>query len=326
MPRALEDAGILIEILADFNLKMALPKGQPTLEHLVTKNFSRPDNVWCTEDTFDLVIRCKVDPSLRPLATDHFPIATYIDLPQECMALKTSYNFRMVDWEDFQENLASQLLEIPPPQPLTTNQQFQQAAEDLMAAIRDTIHTRVPENKQCLFSKRWWNGDLSRQRTILKKLSRLAYKFRVLPDHASHAELQKARNMYGEAIIEAKRQHWEDFLENAVEQDLWMANQYFKEPTGDGGKSRIPTLKVPGEMDGLIWEINTNNGKAEVLAQGFFPKKPDQSRVPEDYEYPEPLPPPPLSCQSRLHARSEDYCHSKRVAQMRYPMSSFRSA
>ena len=35
--RALEDAGKLIEMLADLNLKMALPKGQPTLEHMVTK-------------------------------------------------------------------------------------------------------------------------------------------------------------------------------------------------------------------------------------------------------------------------------------------------
>ena len=303
--RALEDTGMLIKILADLNLKMALPKGQPMLEHMVTKNFSCPNNVWCTEDTFDLIICCEVDPSLRPPATDHFPIATYIDLPQERTTLRTSYNFRTVDWEDFQENLAILLLDIPPPQLLMTNQQFQQAAEDLMAAIQDMIHTRVPENKLCLFLKRWWNGDLSRQRTILKKLSHLVYKFRALPDHTLHAELQKARNMYGEAIVEAKRQHWEDFLENAAEQDLWTANQYFKEPTGDGGKSHIPTLKVPGEMDGLTGEINTNDGKAKALAQVFFPKKPDQSRVPEDYEYPEPLllPPPvtleQITCQIR---------------------------
>ena len=145
--RALEDAGMLIEILANLNLKMALLKGQPTLEHLVTKNFLCPDNVWCTEDAFDLIIHCfdliihcEVDPSLRPLATDHFPIATYIDLPQEHMMLKTSYNFRTVDWEDFQENLASWLLKIPPPQPLTTNQQFQQAAEDLTACNRLVDH------------------------------------------------------------------------------------------------------------------------------------------------------------------------------------------
>jgi len=294
-PRALEDAGKLIELLADLNLKMALPKGHLTLEHQVTKKYSRPDNFWCTEEMYDLLIRCEVDPSIRPPATDHFPIATYIDLPQERIAFKTSYNFRATDWEDFQENLAIRLLEIPPPQPLTTTQQFQEAATDLTEAIQDTICTRVPENKPCPYSKRWWSNDLSRKKTMMKKLSRLAYRFRALPDHISHTELRKARNKYGEAIIEAKRRHWEDFLENAAEQDLWTANQYLKEPIGDGGKTCIPTLKVPVEgEDGLLQEINTNEGKAKILAQIFFPKKPELSRVPENHEYPEPLPPPPL--------------------------------
>ena len=128
----------------------------------------------------------------------------------------------------------------------------------------------------------------------MKKLSRLAYRFRALPDHESHAELRKARNEYGEAIVEAKRGHWEDFLENASEQDLWTANRYFREPTGDGGKSRIPTLKVKDEgANGLMQEVNTNDGKAKALAHLFFPKKPDISRTPENYDYPEPLPPPP---------------------------------
>ena len=66
------------------------------------------------------------------------------------------------------------------------------------------------------------------------------------------------------------------------------------EPTGDGGKSRIPTLKVYDEgASGPVREINTNDGKAEVLAKLFFPRKPDVSRTPEEYEYPDPLPPPP---------------------------------
>jgi hypothetical protein len=286
-PRALEDAGKLIKVLADLNLKMALPKGQPTLEHMVTKKYSRPNNFWCTEEIFELIIRCEVDPSLRPPATDHFPIAMYIDLPQERSTSKTSYNFRAVDWEDFQGNLAIRLFEIPPPQQITTIQQFREAAEDLTVAIQDTIRTRVPENKPCPFSKRWWNNDLSQQKTAIKKLSRLAYKFRALPDHASHTELRKVRNMYGEAIVEAKRGHWEEFLENAAEQDLWTANKYFKEPTGDGGKTRIPTLKVPEEgEDSFLEEINTNEGKAKVLAQQFFPEKPECSRVPENYNYP----------------------------------------
>ena len=113
--------------------------------------------------------------------------------------------------------------------------------------IQDTICTRVPENRPCPFSKRWWNNNLSWQKTLLKKLSHLAYRFRALPNHDMHTELWAARNKYGEAILDAKRQHWEDFLKNVAEQDLWTANRYLREPTGDGGKSCIPTLKVVDE-------------------------------------------------------------------------------
>jgi len=88
--------------------------------------------------------------------------------------MKVSYNFRVVDWEDFQENLAIHLLEILPPQPILMEQQFQEAAKGLTEVIQDTICTRIPENKPCLFSKRWWNNDLSRQKTEIKKLSHLA--------------------------------------------------------------------------------------------------------------------------------------------------------
>ncbi|KIJ91431.1 hypothetical protein K443DRAFT_69887, partial [Laccaria amethystina LaAM-08-1] len=54
---------------------------------------------------------------------------------------------------------------------------------------------------------------------------------------------------------------------------------------------------VPEEgEDSFLREINTNEGKAKVLAQQFFPKKPEHSRVPENYNYPEPLPPlPPIT-------------------------------
>ena len=127
------------------------------------------------------------------------------------------------------------------------------------------IRTRVPENKLCPFSKRWWDSDLSCQKAELKKLSQSVYKFRVLLGHFLHTELRKAWNAYGEAIIKAKWQHWEDFLENMAEHDLWTANNYFKEPMGNGGKSCIPTLKVPMEgTEGLLREVNTNDGKAMV--------------------------------------------------------------
>ena len=78
-------------------------------------------------------------------------------------------------------------------------------------------------------------------------------------------------------------------------EELWTANKYIKEPTGDGGKTRIPTLKYK-QADGTMKNIDTNEGKTEALAQNFFPSKPLVTSVPEDYNYPDPLPdPPPIS-------------------------------
>lgn len=73
----------LIGLIATYDLSMALPKGIPTLQHMVTKRYSRPDNVFNTVGLSDYIIKCEVDPALRPPSTNHFPITTDISLPQE---------------------------------------------------------------------------------------------------------------------------------------------------------------------------------------------------------------------------------------------------
>ena len=47
--QAITQATKLIELLATYDLNMALPKGIPTLQHMVTKKYSRPDNIFITE-------------------------------------------------------------------------------------------------------------------------------------------------------------------------------------------------------------------------------------------------------------------------------------
>ncbi|KAF8154055.1 hypothetical protein B0H34DRAFT_626235, partial [Crassisporium funariophilum] len=64
--------------------------------------------------------------------------------------------------------------------------------------------------------------------------------------------------------------------------------KYLKEPVGNGGRPRIPTLKVASREGGQR-EVNTNTEKAQVFADAFFPKPPPTSSVPEDYNYPAPL-------------------------------------
>ncbi|KAF9538302.1 hypothetical protein CPC08DRAFT_651493, partial [Agrocybe pediades] len=76
-------------------------------------------------------------------------------------------------------------------------------------------------------------------------------------------------------------------------QELWVANKYIKEPANDGGKTRIPTLKETDQVTNTATLIDNNDDKARAFAKNFFPPKPDISTVPENYEYPPPLPNPP---------------------------------
>ena len=80
--QALRDAEGIIYLRVDHNMEMILPKGIPTLQHMRTKKFSRPDNVFCSSTLQPYITRCEVRAQSQPTATDHFPIETQIDLPQ----------------------------------------------------------------------------------------------------------------------------------------------------------------------------------------------------------------------------------------------------
>ena len=99
--QALRAAKGIIGLIATYDLAMALPKGIPTLQHMVTKKYSRLDNVFSTHGLSNLITKCEVDPSIRPTSTDHFPITTNITLTQQRAEVAPSHNFREVDWDLF---------------------------------------------------------------------------------------------------------------------------------------------------------------------------------------------------------------------------------
>jgi exonuclease III len=73
--RALEDAQFLIDILDERHLDMALPKDIPTLEFMgLNKNWTRPDNVFCSQNAIDVLVKCSTVPEQRGAGTDHVPI------------------------------------------------------------------------------------------------------------------------------------------------------------------------------------------------------------------------------------------------------------
>jgi ribonuclease HI len=286
-------------------MEMALPKGEITLKHMVTGLYSRPDNVWCSAGLMHAVTRCEVDASLQPPCTDHFPVVTILDLSQDRVTPTLNRNFRMVDWDAFNQRLKANLKTIPPPSVLKTGEDIQAAAGGITKALQVTIEEEVQPSNPCPHSKRWWNSDLKKMRKDLNKLSAEAMRQRAVPDHPSHEARKNAAREYSKEILKAKKKHWTDFLEEASERDLWTSNRYLKEPVGDGGKSRIPTLKVK-DGDGLVREIASNADKAEAFHRVFFPPKPLTSSVPTNFQYPSPLPAPPIISKDRIrkHIRS----------------------
>ena len=292
----------LIGLIAAYDLVMALPKGIPTLRHMVTGNYSRPDNVFSTAGISDQITRCEVVPALRPPSTDHFPIITNILLPQERIDAPPSLNFREVDWEEFKKKLSDKLDIAPDPQHINNQEQLTTAVEALTSSIQEAIQENVVKMKPRPDAKRWWNGDLGRERRELNRIRATSYRNRALADHPSHEELRIRSSRYGEAIVQAKRQHWTNYLEEMTAADIWTANKFIREPVGDGGCPRIPTLKVRNQV-GEEALINDNEEKARIFAKLFFPPPPP---IPEDhrqFEYPEPLPDPPRISTQQVRRR-----------------------
>ena len=73
-----------------------------------------------------------------------------------------------------------------------------------------------------------------------------------------------------------------------MELDLWTANKYIAAPASDGGKTRIPTLRL--QVDGRESMASSNQDKSKMLAETFFPGKPTGAdNIYEHYGYPTPI-------------------------------------
>ena len=275
----------LLDVLYWFDLKMALPPGIPTLQALSTGNWTRPDNVWCANHTADLFTQCDTDPGRRGPNMDHLPILSTLDLPLTRTTPKPYRDFRNTDWKAFAEQLTT-LLSHSEPRKLTSEIEFREALDVINTALKTTLEAKVPINKPLPHTKRWWTSELNELRRKKNRLAKSSYRWRGLPDHQSHQDHREATKVYAKAIETTKSKHWEEWLLNAAERDVWTANKYVTDPPTDGGKSRVPSLNYTGD-DGTTLRTTSNAEKSTALASAFFPLPPPIPLVPHAC-YPEP--------------------------------------
>ena len=120
-------------------MEMALPKGIHTLDAMAAKNWTRPENVFCSDNLGDKVITCMMDPHLCSPGTDHVPILMTLELPMEWAASTPSYNFRVVEWDKFHKELARRLLEMPEPGTLDTASDYETMVSSLTHIFQEMI-------------------------------------------------------------------------------------------------------------------------------------------------------------------------------------------
>ena len=93
MAAVLRDSEILLGIVVDHRMVMALPRDIPTLEAMATKNWTQPDNFFCTEHSESLIVSCSTDPWRRGPGTDHVPILTTLEFPVKSAPMTPTHNF-----------------------------------------------------------------------------------------------------------------------------------------------------------------------------------------------------------------------------------------
>lgn len=144
----LDEAQTLIDMIADYDLQMTLPRHIPTLKAMSTGNLTRVDNVFVSTDIAERILICETQQELTPTKTDHFPIITTIDISPEHHNPLPRRNYKNIDWKVFRTRLEQRLayhnIDWKDPPPPETKEELDQLLEAMMTAIEETIEEIVP--------------------------------------------------------------------------------------------------------------------------------------------------------------------------------------
>jgi Endonuclease-reverse transcriptase len=288
----------LIDLLYKHNMILALPKGIPTYQ-TCAGNWTRPDSVWRSSSADDPIIRCDILPNIRPLAADHLPIITVINLPLPRSMILPSLDFRNADWPKINTLLKAKLEAESPAVQIRTQEQFISKVDMLIEIITDVLHENLDELKPSPFSRRWWTKELTELKKEQNWLSNKLYKLRDVCNHPIHVEFRASANKFKEVMIETCKQHWIDWLESIEQQEIYTANKYLVSEPTNYSSTRIPTLRT--NINGIKSIAEDNETKVKELAKSFFPPPPVTSSVPPNHKYPTPL--KGIHFYSRAHIR-----------------------
>ena len=240
--RNLDLAQPLLDMLNKYKMKMALPPHIPTLQLHSTGNHTRTDNVFCNKDLLDSFIKCDTDDASHPIETDHYPIITQLDISTEKSNLTPKLNFWDIDWDKLQVTFKENLENLPWPTIIKDIPTFKCKLDELNKAMWDTINKHISLSKVCPYSKRWWMHKLTKEKRVTMRLGGWAKTFQFCTAHPIHEQYQNQCNKYAKLLRKTKTSHWDEWLEELNESNVWQASKFIATPPTDAAKFCILTL------------------------------------------------------------------------------------
>ena len=263
--------------MADWDLTSLLPRGTITFEEGPWR--STIDLVLASRGLGGRATRCRIYPVEH--GSDHRAIeTTFLSDKRPTFSGPPRPLFREAPWADINrelKDLETEVLDI------TSRSELKSTVERLTNRVSQTVRLLVPIARPSSYSKRWWTPELTalrdtytRSRNRCTQSRRYAVTLTELEDTASDL-----RREYHRAIRDAKRRHWQEFLNNT--DNIWKAARYL-EP-GERSVGIIPTLRSTDQT------YNDDQEKAHALLQAFFPPLPNILDEPQEgRQRPDPLP------------------------------------
>ncbi len=261
----------LLQLLAELGLDLCLPAGTPMYVLAAHKTTSTIDLVFATQDVLaPCVVKC--DAVLGESAWHRMlRVDLDLELVRNLPPLRPLY--RDMDWTDFQEQLVDYFKENPidtSEDALQTIAVLEEVVDKLIAGSEEILRQVVPQSKPSKYSKHWWTRELTTLRKHYHKAQRQWMKRRTAEWWAETIELKKR---YRREIKKQKKEHWQGWLMEILDKDIWSAAKYATEPGENAGPTKTPALK---DSRG---QVQVKPGaKAKLLASSFFPERPNLVR------------------------------------------------
>jgi ribonuclease HI len=196
---------------------------------------------------------------LHDVGSDHYGISFNISsrAPVHSTDMNNQrWNTKLADWDSFRGLLQQHSFLFNYDNNVPTHSDLDNAAQELTDAINTAAQQSIPVMKHGAKSKPWWNDNL---RQLRKDLT---HAYRNVLDHnpVSKRQYMDKKNKYFNAIKEAKRTHWNNFLESEQPSTIFRAMNYTK----DNYVKRLPTIQGSTSF----------TDKCHSLREGLFPTPP----------------------------------------------------